>query len=239
LNRSSTLESRRRTGAVARLAFLFSVFLLVVASSLLIFLSPLALRYLDSDPAVDWSRLGNIGQTYGAASALLAVAALIGVVASLMIQSREAKAAREQALRVLHIDLLKMALDDDIYLRCWGPYSSKSDDTSRRQHIYANLIVSHWQMMYEVGSLPDDQLRAMANNFFLGPVGPTYWRDVREVRLRTTHGRRSLRFMRVLDQQYMETVAGVADRAVPYRDHATRQTTGLGETTGSDGESLR
>jgi hypothetical protein len=40
------------------------------------------------------------------------VLALAGVAASLVLQAGESKANREQASRVIHTDLLKMAMDD-------------------------------------------------------------------------------------------------------------------------------
>src|ERR1035438_6795067 len=42
----------------------------------LVAVSPLALRMIGSLPGMDWARLSNIGQTYGAASALLTGLAL-------------------------------------------------------------------------------------------------------------------------------------------------------------------
>ncbi len=68
--------------------------------SSLVALSPLMLERLDGQ-AQDWERLSFIGQTYRAASAILSVLALIGVSVSLLLQAREAKATREQALRML------------------------------------------------------------------------------------------------------------------------------------------
>lgn len=72
---------------------------LVCLSVLLVAVSPLALDLFDGS-ADSWTRRGNIGQTYGAAAALLSVFALAGVAASLVLQARESKANREQASRL-------------------------------------------------------------------------------------------------------------------------------------------
>lgn len=90
--------------------------------------SPWALRLLDGS-AREWNRLSMIGQTYGAASALIAVVALVGVVASLMFQAKENKSNREESARAFHTELLKMAMDDDTYRRCWGPSSPPTTPT--------------------------------------------------------------------------------------------------------------
>lgn len=61
---------------------------LVVASVSLVIASPLVLDGLDTGEQ-DWNRLSEIGQTYGAVSAIIAVIALVGVMVSLIIQSRK------------------------------------------------------------------------------------------------------------------------------------------------------
>jgi hypothetical protein len=125
-------------------------------------LSPLLLERLGPvdtfEAQAEWQRLGNIGQTYGAASAMLSVLALLGVAVSLMMQARESRAAREQARRALHFELLRMAMDDPFYLAVWGPFAP-ADEDRYREHMYANLIVSHWQMDWDVGTLNEEQRR--------------------------------------------------------------------------------
>ncbi|MGW0502938.1 DUF6082 family protein [Micromonospora sp. NPDC003241] len=96
---------------VARRSMTPTVLLLAVLAILAaVLLSPAGLLWIGERPGYDWSLLGNVGEAYGAASAILAGLALMGVAISLIIQAREAKAAREQALRALHTDLLKMAI---------------------------------------------------------------------------------------------------------------------------------
>lgn len=80
------------------------ILLLVLVSIGLVVASPWALRALGGSN-LDWSRLSNIGQTYGAVSAIIAAVALLGVVSSLIVQSREAKIARISAQRAHHVEL--------------------------------------------------------------------------------------------------------------------------------------
>jgi hypothetical protein len=124
---------------------------LVSISVILVAASPLALDFFGGSPD-SWARRGNIGQTYGAAAALLSVLALAGVAVSLGLQARESKANREHASRLIHTDLLKMAMDDPAYLECWGPYSSATDPVARRQLMYVNLVLSYWEGRYELGA---------------------------------------------------------------------------------------
>lgn len=117
---------RSNGASPGRAVFHVAILLLVIVSMGLVALSPLALRALDSGDQVDWNRLSNIGETYGAVSAVVAAVALLGVLVSLVIQSRETKAARANARRAHHVELMRMAMDDRRYMECWGPYLTDS-----------------------------------------------------------------------------------------------------------------
>src|SRR5262245_47188884 len=80
----------------------------------LLIISPIALQQLVRIHGVNWTRLSEIGQTYGAVSALLTALALGGVV-SLLYQARDVKAAREQASRTFHNELLKIEMENPFY----------------------------------------------------------------------------------------------------------------------------
>jgi hypothetical protein len=172
----------------------------------LVILSPFALAVLANEDGVDWNSLSTVGQTYGAISAVIAVVALGGVAGSLVVQQREAKSNREQSLRVLHTDLLKMAMDNPEYMECWGPFRADNDPTHLRQVMYTNMIISHWEMMYELGALTEGHLRELAAAMFRGDPGRRFWADSRERRIRTAHGRREVRFQLILDDTYRQVL---------------------------------
>ncbi|MFI1192358.1 DUF6082 family protein [Micromonospora sp. NPDC020750] len=178
-------------------------------------LSPLGLLWIGDRPGYDWAMLGNVGETYGAASAVLAALALIGVVTSLVLQAREAKAAREQSIRALHTDLLKMAIDDPELLECWGPIEEATDLDWFRKHVYTNLIVSHWQLMWEVDVLSEAHLEVLADQFFKGSAGRRFWAEARGPRMKAETSRRARRFTSVVDRSYLSALASgpAADEA--------------------------
>ncbi|GIH98527.1 DUF6082 family protein [Planobispora takensis] len=199
---SRRLSERLLARGLARRA-LITILLLVVVGlvSGLVAISPLALSLL-GDQAGDWERLSLIGQTYGAASTLLSVLALLGVAASLVLQAREAKSDREQALRMLHTDLMKMAMEDPLYRRAWGPFFDSDDHDTPREHMYVNLIVSQWAMEYELETITEQHLRSIAFTLFSGPAGRRYWGNVRDLRLDSTSTRRERRFHQILDEEF-------------------------------------
>ncbi|WP_433531681.1 DUF6082 family protein [Micromonospora sp. CA-263727] len=158
---------------------------------------------------------------YGAASAILAGLALSGVVTSLIIQAREAKAAREQTLRALHTDLLKMAIDDPGLLECWGPIEESSDVEWFRKHVYTNLIVTHWQLMWEVDVLSEPHLEILADQFFEGAAGRRFWAEARGPRRRAETSRRARRFTAVLDERYLAALVAGPPEDGPGRARTT------------------
>ncbi|MGI8333669.1 DUF6082 family protein [Actinomadura scrupuli] len=175
-------------------------------SVILVAVSPLALDLFDGSSG-SWTRRGDIGQTYGAAAALLSVFALAGVAASLVLQARESKANREQSSRLIHTDLLKMAMDDPAYLECWGPYSSATDPVGQRQAMYVNLILSYWESRYELGQLTELHLREAAAHMFQAPPGRQFWTDTRTLRTDTSESRKARRFHQILDEEYLKAIA--------------------------------
>ncbi|GAA2486966.1 DUF6082 family protein [Winogradskya humida] len=175
MNRSGAIVGRSLRAAMLRTATLALIVLAILGALGAVLLSPFALSRLPAGERVDWGTLSDVGQTYGAASAVLSVLALGGVAVSLHMQRRESKAAREQSIRGLHTELLRMALDDETFLECWGSIGDPVDVAWYRQHIYLNLIVSHWQMMWEIGALTEAHLRLTAAGLFGGPLGRRYW----------------------------------------------------------------
>jgi hypothetical protein len=184
---------------------LLAILLLLIVSVGLVVVSPLALDALDSGSQVDWNRLSNIGETYGAVSAIVAAVALLGVMISLVIQGREARAARQNAQRGHLLDLLRMAMDDPRYMECWGPYLTENFATEG-QFTYVNLIVAHWHSEYQVGEMADGLLRASAASVFASVPGRLYWRTTGSFWRDNYSGRRARRFHRVMEEAYQEAI---------------------------------
>lgn len=181
-----------------------------------VLLSPLALGLFTGD-GVDWKRASAIGQTYGAASAVLSAIALAGVCVSIILQARANYQARVQAVREMHSDLLKMALDDPAFLRCWGP-GPRSSALDERQAVYINLILSHWQARWDVQMLNERVLRRIADELFRGEAARLYWTEFGSYRFAsgTTNPKRRA-MLHIIHEQYQRAVAaGPAERpAVP------------------------
>ncbi len=194
---------RRRAGdrGASRTTVAATFLLLVLAGIGLIGASPIALSVFGGTTN-HWQRLSFIGQTYGAASALLSVLALVGVMVTLVYQARETKLSREEARRQAVSDLLTMAMNDPDLDECWGPVPENEDAKTRKQQLYTNMIISEWEMSFETNALSETRLRVIANEMFHGQVGRIFWRNAREARLSTSDNRVTRRFHEILDEEY-------------------------------------
>ncbi|WP_460855467.1 DUF6082 family protein [Nocardiopsis coralliicola] len=176
----------------------------VIAAAALVVASPLGLSVFRGSDG-EWQRLSAIGQTYGAISALIAAIALAGVIATLVLQSRENRRAVQESRRQAMSDLLMMAMDDPDLDECWGPVPTAEDAKTRRQQLYVNMIVTQWGVSYETGAMPEKRLRAVAREMFSAPPGRAYWEAAREQRLAVVTEGRLGRFNRILDEEFHRT----------------------------------
>jgi hypothetical protein len=194
---------------IARALWFAGIILLLSMLGLgLVLLSPLLLRELDKLATVDWSRLGAIGQAYGATSAILAMVALGGVAVSLFVQTRQVRAGQVQAVREAHQQLMFMQLENmPVYRPCWGPVDVPTIEANK-QLTYMNLIINYLVMGYEMGIIPGREIRSAMADMFKGEIGRDYWKRARSAWVnafeRRKHGRR---FLRIVDEEFQKAIA--------------------------------
>jgi hypothetical protein len=176
----------------------------IIAISFLVIISPLALQVIDSHSNVNWSELSNIGQTYGAVSALLAALALVGVAVSVLMQNRELRHDRWEAGRSRHFDIIRMALDDPLYRQVFSVPGPQTPDDEARLVGYINMLFEYWKMMWEFGDWSDAQLRACFRDVLSTGAGYSYWTKYGIGRARLTRTRRARIFERVADEVYRD-----------------------------------
>jgi hypothetical protein len=186
-----------------------AVFAAVAGVLGLILLSPLMLRGIDSLGGADWTRLSEIGQTYGAASAILSALALGGVAVSLFFQARQARAQQIQVVREYYRELVRMTLDNpEVYLPCHRPIKLPGLDLhGKRQHLFVRLRMNYAAMASEVGVMDESTLRRdLLEGLFQGTAGREYWQEARH-RLLVSRRRATRRFVRIVDEEYSKAIA--------------------------------
>jgi hypothetical protein len=196
----------------------------------LVLLSPLLMREIGAVRGMDWTRLSEIGQTYGAASAILSALALGGIAISLFVQARQTRAQQLQTVRAFQLELLQMTPDNpQVYLPCWGATIDAPNLDIQRQNIFVNLIMVYQQMGYEIGVISEGSIRGeVLAQVFRGEAGRRHWAGARYYWGQGwSGGRRGRRFFRIVDDEYRKVIAtgsSTSSPAPPANEHYTATT---------------
>ena len=179
----------------------------------LVILSPLALVGIGHF-GNNWVRLSDIGQTYGAVSAIVSALALGGILASLLYQARDSHNSYEQMTRTFQFELIKLELEDPSLMAAMGaPWGNEipSDRKSLREFLYVQMWVSYLSGNYATGELSASTVRQFASlELFRGKAGRIYWAAVGHRQIANSKGRYN-EFFRLLDDEYKSVIS----RGVP------------------------
>ncbi|MFD0901709.1 DUF6082 family protein [Actinomadura sediminis] len=181
----------------------------IIAAMAVIIFSPFFMREMFAGSDVDWPLLSNIGQTYGAVSALLAAGALVVLGFSVALQAREARHAREQAARGTQFELMRMVLDEPVYRDVvgWSAQDGLTSDEFRRD-LYINLLLNWWRMQWEFKDMSEPEVRQAARrDLFSGNAGRDYWRRHGDLRRSFALTRRGRRFEEIFAEECAAAIA--------------------------------
>ena len=164
--------------------------------------------------AVNWefvnkpSQAKDISEALGLFSALFSGFAAFGLLytidlqrRALYIQNQDAKRSTALQLRLLHMELLKLSIADESLNNVW---SGEQSTLSSKESLYVNLILSHWEMMFDNELLDDHQLLLLIEERMHGPM-LLFWKKNRESREKHADkaGGGHLRFHNLVDQAYV------------------------------------
>lgn len=167
--------------------------------------SPFALQAIASIFNLNWIKLSNVGQAYGAVSALIAGLALCGVAASVFLQARETRYNRWAAERSRHFELMRIAMEDPFYRQVFA-LPDMSEDMARLTG-YINLLFYHWSLVWEFGDIPEAVLRGYLADILHSKVGRAYWQIYRDTLLKTEGAGRQSDFYQIVDMIYRESIS--------------------------------
>ena len=204
--------SRRTTAqllglSVARARLLFGGLAVVAA---LVLASPGVMLLLPAW-AVPWPRLADIGDAYGGASALLSALALCGVGASLIFQRRQVRQELVDLERQQHLELLRLAIDNPEFVSVLEADARNRPNV--RIEIYANLVVSYWLAIWELGEIDDQELRGMTSAMFGNEILREWWSRVHLHWIGTRQRPDRVRFLELVTEECR--VAAAASAAPP------------------------
>ena len=234
LKEKLTFPSRRTLAALV-IAILSCVIIGLVV------LSPLALAKLGHLQA-NWSQLSNIGQTYGAVSALLSSIALGGVVVSLLLQARSNQTAREETTRTIQHDLIKMAMDDPKLMTAMGaPWGLRipANTTAIQGFLYVRMWTTFLAGNFSIGEIAESDVRYLAaNEIFRSQAGRDFWAAVGRAHVEYSTGRRH-RFYEILDYEYHKAISENVSISEPVKDVSADKNENKPDCRGSCQEFIR
>jgi Family of unknown function (DUF6082) len=190
----------------------------LIALSLVAF-SPFAITKLQG-LSKDWKELSDIGSTYGAISALISSLALGAVVVSLLYQARAGRTAREQSIRSLQQQLIRMEMEDPALMTAigapWGlPIPAESAEI--RAHLYIHLWATFWAGNYVVGEMAEPAVRKLVRSeLFNSNEGRRYWATIRDNVLSTNEGKYR-HFALIVDDEYQKVLMNKVPVAEPIK----------------------
>lgn len=203
--------------------------LVVVVTSIVILVmaSPVAARWIGTW-RTNWNLIGNVGQAYGFASALLSGLALLSIGTALFYQARQTKATQLQAARTMQLELFALAYNHPDLQAGW----SRSIDVPYpewRKRTYINLVFQYLRMSHLIGELPDRDLRRALANRFKTQLGRDYWSSAQEAMTSAATGRRDRKFVEIANREYLTAL-----HTAPLSDQDNHRPTEAESVTVSD-----
>lgn len=200
--RATGVEAATRTGKWIAASFL------VVSAILLLGLGFVAALQSLGTPN-EWAERANVGDSFGVVNAIVSGLALAALIVTLWLQSRELALQRselamqrealnqsrdelhrsaEASLRMLHVDLIRMSIDDPTLAAVWPPLDPNAGHEKERQYLYANLIYQHMWLSLRISDYSEEQVQNRLRYLFTSALMREYWRAAGKARMSLVPG---------------------------------------------------
>jgi Family of unknown function (DUF6082) len=220
----------RPSRPATRIFLLLCWVIAALAALAAVLMSPFALRAIERLPGLNWSRLANVGQTYEAVAALLAVPTFGGVMISLLVQRREVHTGQEQTALLTQIELARIAIEHPDLMTVDGTVSDRITRGQARRNTMMNLWMSKWRSLFGLGGLTEQELRALLARFFQRDEAREWWALARESYRVGVGSGRQRRFAAIADEEYLRVLpheSGRLDSGSPSAAGSRLATTGV------------
>jgi hypothetical protein len=186
--------------------------------------------------ATDWSKLGDVGQTFGALSSIISGLTLAAVVIAAHTQNRETRESLRELgeqrrlladnrvalmrnaaanLGMLHLEILKMGVQDDDLATVWPAFEPGIPADLNRKYLYANAIYQFQFRAVQEGDYTEEQVLSALRYLFTSPLMRAYWHASRFARTSLTVDSDEFRFAQKVDDICREFEAVAATAAAP------------------------
>ncbi|MEV4350913.1 DUF6082 family protein [Actinoplanes sp. NPDC049596] len=160
--------------------------------------------------AEDWSRWGDVGQSFGVLSAMISSLALIAVVLSTRAQNREMQRSSAASLSMLHLEIIKMSIHDAQLAEVWPEFRPGLTEVENRQFLYANIIYQFQLTSLQLAKATDEEVLLHMRYLFRSPAIREYWEASAGARSTLVPGSSEHRFANKIDKLCRDMNAAVA-----------------------------
>jgi hypothetical protein len=178
-----------------------------------------------------WGRLSDVGQAFGVLSSIISGLALTAVVITSRAHSRELQEGRRELERQrqllteshaelqrtaeanrgqLHLEILKLAIDDPGLAEVWPPFTPGLSVQENRQYLYANIIYQHQQTWMRSGGHSEEEVLNTMRYLFTSRIMRDYWRGNERARASLVPGTEEHRLAQKVDELWHEYEAVLA-----------------------------
>jgi hypothetical protein len=151
--------------------------------------------------------VSDIGQSYGAASAVISTVALGVVLVGLITQHRQFKSGRLKTLSDMTEELVRLAMDEPVYRQCRGARTAP-ETIDEDIFYYCNRVLKSWKRAWELRDLPEAQARSYLANFFDSEIPRLFWQIHGDWHMQGKARNRRERFLAMTNEEYLRAVKG-------------------------------
>ncbi|GAA0448401.1 hypothetical protein Ade02nite_61120 [Paractinoplanes deccanensis] len=158
----------------------------------------------------DWSRWSNVGQTFGVLGAMISSLALIVVVLGTRIQQREMQRTSAASFSMLHLEILRLGIEDSQLSKVWPEFRAGISDEENRQFLYANIIYQFQLTSLHLAKATDEEVISHMRYLLRSPIFRAYWEAAADGRSTLSPGSLEYLFARRIDDLCQEIDTAVA-----------------------------
>jgi hypothetical protein len=134
---------------------------------------------------------------------IISSVALIGVAAGLILQSQQLKASRIQVMREMHLELMKIGIDNPALA---GSLYEDIDLAEFPRATLLNFLMTSWQTMYLLKMFPRKSLELQAAQLFASEHARNWWLNLARDSLEGVGTKLEREFFTVVDGAYQNVV---------------------------------
>lgn len=194
----------------------FTTILSIIVIVVFVILSPLLLIPLSTIYGTSWAGVSDIGQAYGAISAIISTFALVGVSISLILQNREHRLNSMWSHRTYQLELAKLAMENpqDLLPVWFGRDINEQAAGEYRTRAFITLVFKFAEMGYLSKEFPEENIQQEFGSHFNYELVRDWWQKSRAIWLGSSQASENhRRFIEMLDAAYSDAMARSAESA--------------------------